>query len=87
MHQLGIVSFKKKQWKIAINYWNKYIKKEKRQDNIVRTKFLMANAYETIENLEKAYNIYYSILGEYPNTKVIKNRLNAIYERKIARRR
>ena len=47
----------------------------------------MANAYETMERLKKAYDLYYSLLGKYPNTEVIKNRLNAIYERKIARKR
>jgi len=47
----------------------------------------MANAYEMLEKLKEAYNLYYSILGEYPNTKVIQNRLNSIYARKIARKR
>ena len=61
--------------------------REKRRDNIVQTKFLMANAYETMEKLKAAYNIYYSILGEYPNTEVIKNRLKSIYERRVARKR
>jgi hypothetical protein len=47
----------------------------------------MANAYETMENLSKAYSIYYSIQGEYPNTKVIQNRLNSVYQRKVAKKR
>ena len=47
----------------------------------------MANAYETMEELKKAYNLYYSILGEYPNTEVIQNRLKAIYDRRVARKR
>ena len=47
----------------------------------------MANAYETMERLKEAYNIYYSIVGEYPNNEVIKARLNSIYERKVARKR
>ena len=47
----------------------------------------MGNAYETMEELKKAYNIYYSILGEYPNNDVIKNRLNSLYKRRIARKR
>ena len=84
---LGMCNFETKRWQIAINIWKQYIKLEKRKDNIVQAKFLMANAYETMEKLKKAYDIYYSILGEYPNTEVIKNRLNTIYERKIARKR
>ena len=68
-------------------FWDKYISLEKRRDNIVQTKFLMGNAYETMEELKKAYNIYYSILGEYPNNDVIKNRLNSLYKRRIARKR
>ena len=83
----GLVYFEKKDWSKAILIWKEYIKIEKRKDNIVQTKFLMANAYETMERLKKAYDLYYSLLGKYPNTEVIKNRLNAIYERKIARKR
>ena len=85
--ELGSLHFLKKEWQTAIEYWTEYIQKEKRRDNIVQAKFLMANAYETMEDLQKAYNIYYSILGEYPNTQVIQNRLRSIYERRIARKR
>ena len=87
LYQLGLLAFENKQWKDAIKYWNEYNQQETRKDNIVATKFLMANAYETMEDLEKAYNLYYSILGEYPNPEVVKNRLNAIYNRKVARKR
>lgn len=85
--ELGSLHFLKEEWQLAIDYWSDYIKKEKRRDNVVQAKFLMANAYETMEDLQKAYNIYYSILGEYPNTQVIQNRLRSIYERRIARKR
>lgn len=84
---LGLVHFQKKHWQKAVDLWKIYIKKERRRDNIVQTKFLMANAYETMERLKVAYNLYYSILGEYPNTEVIKNRLKGIYERRVARKR
>lgn len=85
--ELGSLHFLKEEWQTAIDYWSDFIQKEKRRDNIVQAKFLMANAYETMEDLQKAYNIYYSILGEYPNTEVIQNRLRSIYERRIARKR
>ena len=83
----GLIGFERKKWNVAIKYWNEYIKREKVKEHIIQTKFLMANAYETMEKLKKAYNLYYSILGEYPNTEVIRNRLRAIYERRVARRR
>ena len=84
---LGLIHFQTKRWKKAIFYWKEYLRKETRSDNIAQTKFLMANTYETMEQFKKAYNLYYSILGEYPNTKVIQDRLNSIYNRKVARKR
>ena len=87
LYNVGLIHFKGKNWEKAIKYWENYISLEKRRDNIVHTKFLMGNAYETMEELKKAYNIYYSILGEYPNHDVIKNRLNSLYKRRIARKR
>lgn len=75
LYQIGMAHFEQKEWKQAIAYWNQYIKREKRKDYIVEAKFLMANAYETLELLKKAYNLYYSILGEYPNTEVIQSSL------------
>lgn len=86
-YHIGEIYFQKKDWKKAIAYWTKYIKIEKRKDNIIQTKFLIANAYETMEELKRAYNLYYSLLGEYPNTEVVQDRLNSIYARKVARKR
>lgn len=83
----GLIYFQEKKWEKAVEVWKDYLKTEPRRDNIVQTKFLMANAYETMEKLKIAYNLYYSILGEYPNTAVLKNRLKAIYERRVARKR
>ncbi len=86
-YNIGLVYFEKNEWKKAAYFFNEYIKNETRKDNIVQAKFMMANAYENDEKLKKAYDIYYSILGEYPNSDVIKKRLNSIYERKIAIKR
>ena len=83
----GLIHFQEKRWSEAVEVWKSYLKREVRRDNVVQTKFLMANAYETMEKLKVAYNLYYSILGEYPNTEVVKNRLKAIYERRVARKR
>jgi tetratricopeptide (TPR) repeat protein len=84
---LAIVLFHQEKWNRAIHFFKEFIKVEKRRDNIVQAKFLMANCYETLEQLKTAYNIYYSILGEYPNTEVIQNRLNSIYGRRVSRKR
>ena len=84
---LGLVKFSNKEWQEAISYWKQYLKRKIKKSEIVETKFLLANSYETIEELQKAYDIYYSLLGEYPNSKIIKNRLEAIYKRKAKRRR
>ena len=86
-HFLGLIHFEQKDWKKAIASWELYLKKEKRKDRVIQTKFYMANAYETLEQLKSAYNVYYSILREYPNTEVVQNRLKAIYARKLARQR
>ncbi len=86
-YELGMVHFRKKDWNKAIAFWKEYLKRETRKDAVVQTKFMMANAFETSEQLKRAYNLYYSILGEYPNTEVLRNRLNSIYHRRIARKR
>lgn len=86
-YYLGLIDFYQEKWELAINSWFEYLKREKRKDRIVQTKFLIANAYESAEELKKAYNIYYSIVGEYPNPEIIQNRLKSLYERRVARKR
>lgn len=86
-YQIGLLNFQKKNWKEAVDSWKEYLKRETNKENLVQTKFLMANAYETMEELKKAYNLYYSILGEYPNTEVLQNRLNSIFHRRVSRKR
>lgn len=86
-YYLGLAKFYVKDWDAAVNYWFEFLKREKRKDKIVQAKFLIANAYESAEKLKEAYNIYYSIIGEYPNPEVIENRLNSLYERRVARKR
>lgn len=86
-YYLGLTNFYLSDWDAAINYWFEFLKREKRKDKIVQAKFLIANAYESAEKLKEAYNIYYSIIGEYPNPDVIEKRLNSLYERRVARKR
>lgn len=86
-YYLGLGKFYTSSWDEAVSYWFEYLKREKRKDKIVQVKFLIANAYESAEKLKEAYNIYYSIIGEYPNPEVIESRLNSLYERRVARKR
>lgn len=86
-YYLGLINFYQKKWNTANNYWFEYLKRENRKDKIVQTKFMIANAYESDEKLKEAYNIYYSIIGEHPNTELIKQRLESLYKRRVARKR
>lgn len=83
----GLAHYFKKEWDEAINSWNEYLRREKRNDRKIKVRFMIANALESSEKLKEAYNYYYSILGEYPNPEVIRSRLNSLYERRVARKR
>ena len=87
LYRIGMISFLQGEWSQAIHHWERYIKHEKRRDLIIQVQFLMANAYETMDDLKKAYEMYYALLTTYPNIDVIKNRLNSIYQRRIVRKR
>lgn len=87
LFNLGMAHFYKKEWLQAIQWWTLYVKNEKKSERVVEAKFLMANAYETLEMLDEAYNKYYELLGFYPNSDVIKNRLKSLYARRKARKR
>lgn len=87
IYNIGLAYYQNKKWKKSVLFFKKYVNLENDIKKISFVKFLMGNAYETSENLKMAYNIYYSILGVYPNTKLIQGRLNSIYNRKLARKR
>jgi tetratricopeptide (TPR) repeat protein len=86
-YQLGLIEFYSKNWDRAVELWHEYLKRERRKDLIVKVKFLIANAYESSEKLKEAYNIYYSLLPSYPNPEVLRGRLKALYDRRVARKR
>lgn len=86
-YYIGLINFYEEKWENSISYWFEYLKREKRKDKIVQVKFMIANAYESSEQLKEAYNIYYSIIGNYPNPEVIKSRLKSLYARRVARKR
>lgn len=86
-YYLGLSYFYLRNWNKCIENLIDYVRKEKNRDKVVDAKFILANAYETSEELKKAYNIYYSILGDYPNPEVIKGRLESLYKRRVSRKR
>lgn len=87
LFQLGMSYFQKKDWENAIKFWKKYIILLPEKRETVQTRFMLANAYEMQEELKIAYDLYYSLLGDYPNAEVLKNRLKSLYNRRIARKR
>jgi tetratricopeptide (TPR) repeat protein len=86
-YYLGMIHFYRSEFNLAIKQWFEYLKRENKKDLIVQTKLLIGNAYESQEMLKDAYNIYTSILNDYPNPEVIKRRLDSIYARRVSRRR
>ena len=87
LFHIALSYFQLKDWDQASKFLRTFIRRAKRRDRIVEAKYLLANVYETTEQLKQAYDLYYSILGEYPNTRVLRNRLEAIYQRKVVRKR
>ena len=83
----GLIYFEQKEFNKALYVWQEYLKRETKKEYIVQAKFMVANAYESTENLKMAYDIYYSIVNDYPNPDVIQNRLNSLYQRRVSRRR
>lgn len=86
-YYVGLIYFEQKDFSKALYVWQEYLKRETKKEYIVQTKFMVANAYESTENLKMAYDIYYSIANDYPNPDVIQNRLNSLYSRRVSRRR
>lgn len=84
---LGLLNFYKKDFDTSIINLSEYIDQEANTSKRIDAKLLLANAYETSEQLKKAYDIYYSLLGEFPNDEVIKQRLESVYRRRVNRKR
>ena len=83
----GEMFFYQKKWDQAVSSWKQFLDLNPPKVQETQTKFLIANAYETQEKLQEAYDLYYSILKDYPHPEIIKERLESIYARKVARRR
>jgi tetratricopeptide (TPR) repeat protein len=83
----GISYFERSKWNEAIEEFKEYIRYESEEDQIIKVKFLIANCYETLEKLKAAYELYYSLLGKYPTEGIVEERLQSIYQRRVARKR
>lgn len=86
-YQLGLIYFELKEYNKALFVWSEYLKREERKEYVVKVKFLVANIYESTDNLKMAYDIYNSIAKDYPNADVIQERLKSLYDRRVSRRR
>ncbi len=86
-YYLGLIFLEKKEYNLSMFQFSEYTKRETKKDQIVIAKFWIANILELTENLKEAYDVYYSILNDYPNPEVIQNRLNSVYGRRVARKR
>lgn len=86
-YYLGLLYFDRKDFAKALFVWNEYIKREQKPEKLAQAKFFIANIYEVTEHYTEAYDIYYSILNDYPNPDIVQMRLNSLYNRKKARRR
>ena len=87
LYRMGLCRFLARDWAGAVSWWERHVREEGRRDLVVRTRFLMANAHEMMEDLRTAYAIYSSVLTSYPNADVVRGRLESIYARRAARRR
>ncbi len=86
-HLMGLIYYEMKDYTKALYVWTEYLKRETDKNQAVETTFLIGSIYEATENLKQAYDIYKSILREYPNEEVIQNRMKSLYERRVSRRR
>lgn len=84
---VGLIYYEQKDFNKALYVWLEYLKRETKKELIIQAKFMVANVYESTENLKMAYDIYYSIANEYPNPDVIQSRLSSLYTRRVSRHR
>jgi tetratricopeptide (TPR) repeat protein len=87
LYHLGRLEFENKNWSLAIDYMKSYIEKSKEQNEKINARFVMANSYENLNELIKAYNHYNSLLNDFPHPAIIKERMDAIYARRVAKKR
>ncbi|MBF0205787.1 MAG: tetratricopeptide repeat protein [Oligoflexia bacterium] len=81
LYFIGLAYFQIANWDQALFFWQDYVAKEKSREKIAEVKFFMGNIYETKEKFDLAYETYYSIIGDYPNTDVLKSRIKSLVDR------
>ena len=71
----------------ALKFLKKIDENKLTKSKAIEVRFYLGNIYETLEDLERAYQQYFSIRYAYPNPKVINTRLEKIISRKKAMKR
>lgn len=87
LYYLALINFHQGDFDKAVENFRIYLKREEDEDQTNTATILMANAYETSGKLDKAYEIYYNLYSKYPNPKIIKDRLDSLYKRRVAQKR
>ncbi len=87
----GISYFEEQNWPMAIKWFSQCQRDEfystLPSDKAMMSSFLLANSYEMNGDLKGAYASYWPLLNSYPNSDVIKKRLQNVYQRRVARKR
>ncbi|MBF0311923.1 MAG: tetratricopeptide repeat protein [Oligoflexia bacterium] len=87
VYYIGLCYFQKNDFERTLKIWGDFVTKGKSKERIVEVKFLMGTIYETQEKYDLAYEFYYSILGDYPNPEVVKDRIKSLHLRRLQRKR
>lgn len=85
--QLVLSYYLTRQQSLALEEVKRYQELETDLEQLIYANYLKANILEDLEQLEEAYKIYASLLYQYPNQELVKQRMNRIYERRLSRGR
>lgn len=85
--QLVLSYYLTRQLPQALEQVKQYLELETDLEQLIYANYLKANILEDLEQLEEAYKIYASLLYQYPNQELVKQRMNRIYERRLNRGR
>jgi len=83
----SVIYFYQKEYSTCINKLKYYLTLDINPSERNTATLLMANSFESMEDLESAYNLFYKLKKTYPNTRLIDERLKSIYNRKVSRKR
>ncbi|MCB9092939.1 MAG: hypothetical protein H6620_10315 [Halobacteriovoraceae bacterium] len=82
----GLSLFNKGKYQESIDLWAKNLTQIE-EPYKAKVKFYMGLAYENLEQLEKAYKMFYSVLKTYPEPDAVQYKLESLYQRRVERKR